>query len=100
MFAVCVEFQLREGQSEAFLPLMYGQAENSLSLEEGCVRFDVLINAENPDTVFLYEIYASKDTFATHLESDHFQAFDAATGPMVSNKSVATYDRLFTPGNT
>ena len=97
MYVVCVEFELNEAAAENFMPLMNQQADNSVSLEEGCLRFDVMTNAEKPDLVFLYEIYASQDAFKIHLESDHFKTFDAAVGPMVKDKRVATYDQLYSP---
>ena len=97
MYVVCVEFELNEGAAEDFMPLMNLQAGNSVSLEEGCLRFDVMANAEKPNFVFLYEIYASQDAFKVHLESDHFKTFDAAVAPMVKDKRVATYDQLYSP---
>ena len=97
MYVVCVEFDLNEGGGEEFMPLVNQQADNSVSLEVGCLRFDVMTNSEKPDFVFLYEIYASPDAFKIHLESDHFKTFDSAVGPMVKDKRVATYDQLYSP---
>ena len=97
MYVVCVEFELNEGTASDFMPLLNQQADNSVSLEEGCQRFDVMTNSEKQDFVFLHEIYASQDAFKIHLESDHFKTFDAAVGPMVKDKRVATYDQLYSP---
>jgi len=97
MFVVCVEFQLHEGCAGEFLPLMKQQAENSLLLEEDCLRFDVLGSSTQEGLVFLYEIYTSQTAFKNHLDSQHFQTFDAATSALVKFKSVSTYDRLYSP---
>ncbi|MEP1209258.1 MAG: putative quinol monooxygenase [Rhizobiaceae bacterium] len=100
MYIVCVEFELHEGRLEDFLPLMREQADNSLSLEEECLRFDVLQNSARADVVFLYEIYTSQAAFQSHLDSAHFKNFDAATVDLVKNKTVATYDQVYAPGDS
>ncbi len=91
MFAVCVTFRLKPGAAEAFLPLMARQARNSLEREPGCLRFDVWTDTERPDAVFLYEIYDGRDAFDAHLGSDHFKTFDAASAPLVAEKTVTTW---------
>ena len=81
------------------MPLMQQQADNSLSLEQDCLRFDVLRNSVTPDVVYLYEIYASQDAFKVHLESDHFKTFDSAVAELVQSKQVSTYDQLYAPSD-
>lgn len=94
MFVVCVSFKINPAKAETFRELMLRQAQNSLSLEEGCLRFDVCDNVQSPDTVFLYEIYADAAAFKLHLESAHFKTFDAEVQSMVVEKVVHTYDRV------
>ena len=95
MYAVCVTFTLSPGQIEAFLPLMHQQAQNSLNLEPGCSRFDVLQSSEAPEIVFLYEIYDDAAAFQLHLDSTHFKEFDQAVTPLVADKQVSTYNLVF-----
>jgi quinol monooxygenase YgiN len=92
MYVVCVTFETKPGQMETFLPLMRQQAENSLKLENGCLVFDVCLPDPLENRLFLYEKYANKAAFQVHLESDHFQTFDAAVADMVHNKVVETYE--------
>lgn len=91
MYVVCVTFEARPGQMESFLHLMRQQAENSLTLEKGCLVFDVCLPDPLENRLFLYEKYTDKAAFQIHLESDHFQTFDAAVVDMVHNKVVETY---------
>ena len=95
MYAVCVTFQIKAGMSEAFMPLMQKQAQNSLKLESACHRFDVCTNPEKPDEVFLYEIYEDAAAFQLHLESNHFKAFDIAIQPLLADKTVSTYSSVY-----
>ncbi|MDW4499167.1 putative quinol monooxygenase [Sulfitobacter sp. D35] len=94
MFAVTVTFEIVSDQIDAFLPLMKRQAETSLSEEEGCVTFDICRDGARPDVVFLYEIYADKAAFDSHLASAHFQEFDAAVRDLVTGKTIVCFDEV------
>lgn len=94
MFAVCVTFQLKPDCADAFLPLIQNNARISLKNEPGCLQFDVLTDANKSDKVFLYELYANKAAFDTHLASGHFQTFDAAVTAMIADKDVQTWDTI------
>ncbi|WP_422375387.1 putative quinol monooxygenase [Roseibium sp.] len=91
MFAVTVLFQIKEGQMDAFMPLMIDNAKASLRLEPGCRQFDVCRDAARPHEVFLYEIYDDEAAFKAHLQTAHFLSFDAAVADMIREKTVRTY---------
>ncbi len=94
MYAVCVTFKLKEGQTTAFMPLMRENAQTSLRDETGCLQFDVLSDPSKPDGVFLYELYENRAAFDAHLQSRHFQHFDAATAGMIDSKDVQTWGEV------
>jgi quinol monooxygenase YgiN len=91
MFVVTVTFEARPDRASAFLARVRRQAADSLSQEEGCLRFDVCTDPRRPERVFLYEIYRDEAAFRDHLKSAHFLAFDAEAGPMLGTKSVETW---------
>ena len=94
MYAVCVKFDLKDGKTAGFMPLMRDNAQASLRTEDGCLQFDVLSDPDKPDSVFLYEIYADRAAFDFHLASDHFQSFDAATADMIAAKDIQTWTEV------
>ncbi|MGR3636778.1 MAG: putative quinol monooxygenase [Shimia sp.] len=94
MFVVCVTFTIKPAMMDAFMPLMLEQAQNSLSLEPACLRFDVCSKGTSEDEVFLYEIYADEAAFMTHLGSAHFKSFDAAAADLLASKAVTTYGQV------
>lgn len=96
MFAVTVVLKTDPTQREAFQALMRTNAQTSLAEEPGCHRFDICRNADDPDTVFLYELYDDRAAFEAHLQSAHFKSFDAAVADMVLGKEVITYDEVQT----
>jgi len=92
-FAVTVLFELEEGASELFHRLVADNARQSVALESGCLRFDVLTPSDAAGSleVFLYEIYTDPAAFDVHLASDHFRAFDERTRPLVRRKTVRVF---------
>jgi quinol monooxygenase YgiN len=94
MIAVCVTFDIKDGQMETFLPLMNAQAKASLTQEDGCHRFDVCTQGNAANRVFLYELYTDRAAFDVHLASDHFKAFEASVAALIAAKSVAIFGHV------
>ena len=94
MHIVSVVFEIAPDQISAFLPLMMENAQTSVRDEPGCHQFDVGQNPDQPDKIFLYEVYENQAAFQDHLHSAHFKAFDAATREMILDKTVSTYEKL------
>ena len=94
MYAVCVMFEISNGQMDAFMPLMKRIAALSRITEDGCLQFDVLTEDSRPNEVFLYEIYTDRSAFDTHLASSHIQSFDAEVASMIKSKKIRTYTRV------
>jgi (4S)-4-hydroxy-5-phosphonooxypentane-2,3-dione isomerase len=88
MYVVTVTFEVDPERSEDFREAVLAQARNSLDKEARCRRFDVCIDTERLDRVFLYEIYDDAKAFQDHLASDHFKSFDATVKPWLRNKQV------------
>ncbi len=93
MIVVTVTFTLKPGKRDAFLPLMVENASTSLREESGCHQFDVCLG-DDPETVFLYEVYDDSVAFSAHLESAHFQSFDKAVVDMIATKTVHQYSEV------
>jgi autoinducer 2-degrading protein len=92
MFVVTVTFEAYPEQAAAFLARVRDQMTDTLSSEAGCHRFDVCIDPDQPQRVFLYEIYTDAAAFQAHLETAHFKAFNAEAGPMLRSKVVETWE--------
>ena len=94
MFVVTVTFHIRPGQEAAFTDRVRRQAEDSLSAEPGCHRFDVCATPEAPGRIFLYEIYEDEAAFQAHLETSHFKSFDQDVASWIEDKAVQTWTLL------
>ena len=94
MHVVTVLFETHAEFAGEFKSAVLAQAENSLSRELGCSRFDVCQDPENPTRFFLYEFYQDRDAFQLHLQTDHYRDFDAKTADWVSLKQPQGWDLL------
>ncbi|MEM6488464.1 MAG: antibiotic biosynthesis monooxygenase [Pseudomonadota bacterium] len=94
MYCVTVDFTIKPGAMEAFLPRMRQQRDDSLTLEEGCTAFEIWTAEAHPDRVFLYEIYTSADAFEDHLASDHFHSFAVAVERLVEARVLCRWEKL------
>ena len=93
MYVVTVVFAAKPEHLDDFLPAMNANAQASLEREEGCHQFDVCQDPENPNVIFLYELYTDRAAFDVHLASEHFQDFNALTADWVADKQVRTFER-------
>ena len=92
-FAITVAFELVDGAFPEFYQMVSENASQSVAVEPGCLRFDVLtpVEAGASPQVFLYEIYRDRAAFDFHLASDHYRSFDLNTRDLVSKKTVWAY---------
>jgi len=56
--------------------------------EPGCREFNITVLANNPNHVFLYEVYDNEAALTAHRNGEHFKKFQAATANMVSGRNV------------
>lgn len=76
-FVVIAELEVSETHRQEFLDLCQYDSERSVTDEAGCKQFDVLITAEEPQSVVLYEVYDDQAAFDAHLATPHYSKFAA-----------------------
>ncbi len=70
-----------------FLEAIKENATNSVK-EPGCREFNIQVLANNPNHVFLYEVYDSAAALDAHRQTDHFKKFQATTANMIVDRNV------------
>jgi (4S)-4-hydroxy-5-phosphonooxypentane-2,3-dione isomerase len=56
--------------------------------EPGCREFNVLVLANRPNHVFLFEVYDNEAALAAHRETPHFKKYFSAAANMVADRNV------------
>ena len=79
MKVMCDVFHLKPELKDAFLEALTENARGSVAGEPGCLRFDVIQDADDPNRVWLYEVYRDEAAFVAHTEAPHFIKFRDAT---------------------
>ena len=87
-FAIIVKFTLKPGMAKSFAPLIMENATASVRDEPTCQQFQVLHDEQNPEIVFLYEVYDNAAALDAHRETPHFKKFIEAAEEMISDREV------------
>ena len=72
MRALMVTIKIKAGHRDAFMEAMLSDARGSVHDELGCLRFDVLQDAKDPNTIYLYEVYRDEAAMEAHRQAPHF----------------------------
>jgi quinol monooxygenase YgiN len=92
MYCIVVKNVIREGARDAYLAAMLPNARASVENEPDCLVFDVLEAKEEPNTFYLYEIYASPDALQAHKQTAHYLASRPLIADLVVEQSVLRAD--------
>ena len=87
-FAIIVKFTLKPGMAKPFAPLIMENATASVRDEPTCQQFQVLYDEQNPEIVFLYEVYDDAAAHDAHRETPHFKKFIETAEEMISDRDV------------
>ena len=56
--------------------------------EPGCREFNISVLANNPNHIFLYEVYDNEAALNAHRQTEHFKKYQAATANMIADRNV------------
>ena len=87
-----VDLDIAPAEMAAFLVAIKENGAATVK-EPGCREFDIMVEAKNPNHVFLYEVYDNEAALTAHRNTDHFKKYMATTGKMVTGRNV----RAMTP---
>ena len=72
MYVIIAPIQIKEGHKAEFVEAVLDYARGSMNDEPGCLRFDVIQDAGDPNRIWLYEVYTNEAAFQAHTEAPHF----------------------------
>ena len=86
--ALIAEFEVKPDHRDAFQKLMRTHGQAALDHEPGCLQFDVAVPRDNPNQVFLYEIYRDEKALDDHMSSPGLAATRGSYAHMIAAKRV------------
>jgi len=79
MYVIIAPIQIKAGFKEQFIAAVTEDARSSVANEPGCLRFDVIQDANDANRIWLYEVYKDEAAFQAHLQSPHLGKFRDTT---------------------
>jgi len=79
MYVIIAPIQVKEGYKDRFIEAVVDDARSSVRDEPGCLRFDVIQDANDANRIWLYEVYEDEAAFQAHLQSPHLLKFRETT---------------------
>ena len=87
------EVDVAPGRIDAYLSALKENAAASVH-EPGCREFDVMVSQNDPNHVFIFEVYDDAVAFEAHRESDHFKTFVATTKGMAAKVELRAFSSV------
>jgi (4S)-4-hydroxy-5-phosphonooxypentane-2,3-dione isomerase len=87
VYVNAVDLVIIPPEMSKFVEAIKENASNSVK-EPGCREFNVLVLANRPNHVFLFEVYDNEAALAAHRETAHFKKFFATAGSMIADRNV------------
>jgi quinol monooxygenase YgiN len=96
MIALLVTIRIQPPHREAFMEAMLDDASHSVQDEPGCLRFDVLEDINDPNVIYLYEVYRDEGALEAHRQAPHFLRWKRTTrdwfeGEVVVGQAAPVY---------
>jgi autoinducer 2-degrading protein len=85
MFVMLVKLEIKPALLDEFTVAILKNAALSIERDPGCLRFDVLQQADDPTRWVLYEVYDKEQAWVDHRNAAHFLAFME-----VGNRAIVT----------
>ena len=68
-----VEFQFDSKDMDLAVELLTEMQSQTIENEEGCIAYDMLLNVEEPNTIYMYECYENKVALDVHNNAPYFK---------------------------
>ena len=97
VYVVCVTVFVKPDLARQFVDATEDNHRNT-RLEPGNLRFDVLQAEDDPGRFFLYEAYRTKEDFAAHQQTPHYQRWRAAVADLMAQPRQGVRHNSLYPG--
>ena len=93
--AIWVKVKVKPEGLEQFLHAIEVDALGSERDEPGCMRFNVLQDANDDLTYYFYEVYENEDALAAHRAAPHYAVWSAARDTLEGDIEITRTTTVF-----
>lgn len=86
-----VEFKFDDKDMDLAVELLTEVQNQTIENEEGCIAYDILLNNEEPNTIYLYECYENSFALKAHNNASYFKKIvNEKLSPLIKAKKILT----------
>ncbi|MEO8662888.1 MAG: putative quinol monooxygenase [Bryobacteraceae bacterium] len=89
------EIEIDPVQLEAYKAALREEIETSIRLEPGVVTLYAVSLKENPSQIRIFETYADRSAYESHLKTPHFLKYKTTTGHMIKSLKLVETDPVY-----
>ncbi len=90
MHVIVAEIRFKSEYRERFMESMIDDASGSVENEPGCFQFAVVRDANDPDHIFLFEVYRDAEAFQAHQTMPHYTKWQNTVKDWFAAPTVVT----------
>lgn len=84
-----IEFQFDAKDMDIAVELLTEMQNQTIENEEGCIAYDILLNGEEPHTVYMYECYENSAALKAHNNASYYKKIvGEKLSPLIKNKKL------------
>jgi (4S)-4-hydroxy-5-phosphonooxypentane-2,3-dione isomerase len=93
LYINAVNLDIAPGQIDKFLAALKENGAAAVK-EPGCREFNITVAQNDPNHVFIFEVYDSAAALDAHRATDHFKKFAAATKDMIAKRDLRAFSSV------
>jgi autoinducer 2-degrading protein len=74
-FVLAVKLKVKRDSIDKFMAAVQENGKAARETEPGCKTFDILVDAKDPTSMMLYEVYTNEAAFEAHQQTPHFKKY-------------------------
>lgn len=84
-----VEFKFETNNVNLAIKLLTDMQNKVIEHEEGCIVYDILLNDEEPNTIYLYECYENNKALELHNNAPYFKDIvEKQLAPLIKTQKI------------
>lgn len=88
------EIEIDSTYFDEYLAILKEESAASVRLEKGVICIYPMYTRDRPTSIRLLEIYASREDYASHLQTEHFQKYKTSTAKMVTSLELVEMEPI------
>jgi (4S)-4-hydroxy-5-phosphonooxypentane-2,3-dione isomerase len=93
LYINAVNLDIAPGRIDKFLALLKENGAAAVK-EPGCREFNITVAQNDPNHVFIFEVYDNAAALEAHRATDHFKKYAAATKDLVVKRDVRAFSSV------